>query len=390
LEVFQGIDFEVNTFLAERIEETLSGYTSEVVVNIFGKDLDLLDKKAQEVLKVIQSVGGATDVRLRAPPGTPQSFIRLRPGALVRWGLDPVSVLDAVSVAYQGKVAGQIYEGNRVFDLAVVLDPAQRKKPEDLGALRVRNAAGTYVPLKELADIRSGTGRYSVLHEAAQRVQTITCNVQGRDMTTFMADLQKTIGEKVSFPPGTYPVYGGTSAAQQQSQHDLLVYSLMAGVVIVLLLSIVMGHWRNLVLVLLNLPMALVGGVLVVAITRENLSIGCLVGFVTLFGITLRNSIMMISHFEHLVAFEGMEWGPETAIRGASERLTPVLMTALVTALGLLPLALGSGAAGREIEGPMALVILGGLFTSTALNLLVLPTLALRFGRFEKPSKEVI
>jgi Cu/Ag efflux pump CusA len=205
-----------------------------------------------------------------------------------------------------------------------------------------------------------------------------------KHMTSFMADLEKTVSAKVTFPTGDYPAYGGTSTAQKQSQRDLLVYSLMAGALIVLLLSIVMGHWRNLVLVLLNLPMALVGGILVVAITHENLSFGCLVGFVTLFGITLRNSIMMISHYEHLVAEEGLEWGLETAIRGASERLTPILMTALVTALGLLPLAIGSGAAGREIEGPMALVILGGLFTSTALNLLVLPTLALRFGRFER------
>jgi Cu/Ag efflux pump CusA len=150
----------------------------------------------------------------------------------------------------------------------------------------------------------------------------------------------------------------------------------------------VTGHWRNTVLLLLNLPMALVGGVLMVFVTRHPLSIGSLVGFVTLFGITLRNSIMMISHYEHLIDVEGQTWNAETAIRGASERLTPVLMTALVTALGLLPLALGSGAAGREIEGPMAMVILGGLITSTLLNLLVLPTLALRYGRFEKKESD--
>jgi CzcA family heavy metal efflux pump len=388
LEPFKDLEFAVNTFLAERIEETLSGYTSSVVVTIFGKDLDVLDQKTQSIFQAMEKVPGVADTKIQAPPGIPQLSVHLRPETLLRWGLDPVTVLDTVNTAYQGKVSGQIYQGNQVFDLAVLLDPGLRRKPEELGALRVRNAAGTYVQLKDLADIRLGTGRYAVLHEAAQRVQTITCNVQGRDMTSFMADLRKTIGERVSLPAGMYVVYGGTSVAQAQSQHDLIVYSLMAGVVIVLLLSTIMGHWRNLVLVLLNLPMALVGGVLAVAITRQDLSIGCLVGFVTLFGITLRNSIMMITHFEHLVDLEGMSWGPETAIRGASERLTPVLMTALVTALGLLPLALGSGAAGREIEGPMALVILGGLFTSAALNLLVLPTLALRFGRFEKKQPE--
>ena len=161
-----------------------------------------------------------------------------------------------------------------------------------------------------------------------------------------------------------------------------MLHSAIAGIGIVLLLSIVFGSARNLLLVLANLPFALVGGVLAVFATGGLLSLGSLVGFVTLFGITMRNSIMMISHFEHLVQKEGMTWGLEAATRGASERLLPILMTALVTSLGLLPLAIGTGEAGREIEGPMAIVILGGLLTSTALNLLVLPTLALRYGKF--------
>jgi CzcA family heavy metal efflux pump len=384
LESVKEAEFEVNTFLTERIQETLSGYTSAVVVNVFGNDLGILDQKAQDILNAIQKVKGATDARIQSPAGVPRMMVRLRPKDLLRWGFDPVSVLDAVSVAYQGKISGQIYEGNRVFDLSVVLDPAAKKQPSELGDLRIRNAAGTYVRLKQLADIQSDTGRSAVLHQAAQRVQTVTCNVSGRPMNAFMNELKSTIASSVNLPPGYYIAYEGTSAAQAQSSRELALNSLMAAVTIALLLSIVTRHWRNTVLLLLNLPMALVGGVLMVFVTRHPLSIGSLVGFVTLFGITLRNSIMMISHYEHLIDVEGQTWNAETAIRGASERLTPVLMTALVTALGLLPLALGSGAAGREIEGPMALVILGGLFTSTALNLLVLPTLALRFGRFEK------
>jgi len=181
-----------------------------------------------------------------------------------------------------------------------------------------------------------------------------------------------------------YLEFGGTAAAQAQSRRDLLVHSLLASVGIIMLLSILTKNTRNLLLVLINLPFALVGGVLAVFASGGMLSIGALVGFVTLFGITLRNSIMMISHYEHLVSVEGMDWGIETAVRGASERLAPILMTASVTALGLLPLAIGSGTPGREIEGPMAIVILGGLVTSTALNLLVLPTLALRYGGFER------
>ncbi len=212
-------------------------------------------------------------------------------------------------------------------------------------------------------------------------MQTIICNVAGRDIPSLSRRKNKLAlpflcrREAILNLPAR-------AAAQAQSRRDLLIRSLLAGIGIVLLLSIVMENCRNSLLVLVNLPFALVGGVLVVFALGGGLSLGSLVGFVTIFGITLRNSMLMISHYEHLVSVEGMAWGLQASIRGASERLAPILMTALVTALGMLPLALGSGAPGREIEGPMAMVILGGLLTSTALNLLVLPTLALRYGRF--------
>ena len=191
------------------------------------------------------------------------------------------------------------------------------------------------------------------------------------------------------FPAVVYVEFSGAAEEQAQAQRELLLHSLVAAAGIVLLLAMVFRKASHLLLVLANLPFALIGGVLAIFLTgffsedgHASLSLGTLVGFVTLFGITMRNSIMMISHFEHLVKEEGMTWGAEAALRGATERLIPILMTALVTALGLLPLALGSGEAGREIEGPMAIVILGGLVTSTLLNLLVLPTLALRYGKF--------
>jgi len=182
----------------------------------------------------------------------------------------------------------------------------------------------------------------------------------------------------------------GAAEAKSQARRELLVQSLAAACVIILLLWMALEDARNLGLVLCNLPFALVGGVLAVFFTGGWLSLGSLIGFVTLFGITTRNSIMLISHYEHLVRAEGMEWGREASIKGATERLVPILMTALVTGLGLLPMAIGSGQPGREIEGPLAIVILGGLATSTALNLLVLPTLALRFGRFERREGEVL
>jgi Cu/Ag efflux pump CusA len=244
--------------------------------------------------------------------------------------------------------------------------------------------------LNQLADVFLTTGRYAILHDGARRRQTITCNPAGRDVASFVADAQKALAARVQFPAGVYAVFSGAAEEQQQAQRELLMHSLAAAAGIIVLLAVVFHRARPLLLVLANLPFALVGGVLAVFLVgyfsqgQGSLSLGTMVGFVTLFGITMRNSIMMISHFEHLVTVEKRPWGLETALRGATERLVPILMTALVTALGLLPLALGSGEAGREIEGPMAIVILGGLVTSTVLNLLVLPTLALQYGKLEQ------
>jgi CzcA family heavy metal efflux pump len=385
---FGGATFSANSFLTERINETLSGYTAGIVVNIFANDLDRLDQEAQQVARTLGHVRGATEVQLQSSEGMPQMVVRLRDEDLARWGFDPVQVLDAVQTAYSGDTVGQVYEANRVFDVSVILAPEERRWAEEMGTVPLRGPDGNFVPLRQVADIYDGSGRYMILHEGARRVQTVTCNVEGRDLTSFVNEARSRISH-LSLSPGMYVEFAGTAAAQAQSRRDLLVYSLLAGLGIVLLLSVVMGNRRNLLLVLANLPFALVGGVLAAWVTGGELSLGSLVGFVTLFGITLRNSIMMISHYEHLVGLEGMSWGLEAALRGASERLAPILMTALVTGLGLLPLALGSGDPGREVEGPMAIVILGGLITSTVLNLLVLPTLALRFGRFETHEEEV-
>jgi Cu/Ag efflux pump CusA len=268
-------------------------------------------------------------------------------------------------------------------------DPKDRKSIANIGSLPLRNSSGTFLYLRQLADIYETSGRDIIVHDGARRVQVVTCNVTGRSISSFTADAKKQISFAVDFPPGTYLEFTGAAEAEARSRRDLVVHSLLAGIGIIILLSIALGHYRNLLLVLLNLPFALVGGLLVVLAMGGRLSIGSMVGFVTLFGITLRNSIMMISHYEHLVSVEGMTWGLEAAIRGASERLAPILMTASVTAFGLLPLAVGSGTAGREIERPMALVILGGLVKSTALNLLVLPTMALRYASFEKKEMEL-
>jgi CzcA family heavy metal efflux pump len=381
---FPGLTTSVNTFLVERIDETISGVTAPVVVNVFGNNLDVIDRTAQEVARLIGTLRGVASVQVASPPGIPELDVKLKPDQLSRWGFRPVEVLDAIQAAYAGVTVSQVYQGSRSYDVTVVLAPSARQTLGDIGALMLRNADGLAVPLRELATVRQVFGRYQIAHDGGQRMQTVSINLGRRPVSDFVKEAQVRVNREIKMPPGTYAVFGGESEARAQSQRDLIAYGTMSLIGITLLLFLALNSRRGVLLVMGNLPFALVGGVLSVTLTGGNLSLGSMVGFVTLFGISLRNSIMLISHFEHLVHVDGLPWSVETAVRGASERLVPILMTALVTALALLPLAVTSGAAGNEIEGPMAIVILGGLITSTALNLIVLPTLALRYGRFER------
>jgi CzcA family heavy metal efflux pump len=381
---FPGAMFKIMPFLVERMEETMSGATAQVVVNIFGNDLDTLDRKAEDIRRVMAGVHGAVDVLMESKATSPELMVRLRPERLVQFGYRPVEVLEAIEAAYEGVEVAQTFEGNRVFDVTVILAEPHRRDIESIGGLMMRNRTGLRMPLRELAEVYLTDSRTLIAHEGVQRRQQVTCNVDGRDVASFVRELKEKIAAGVSMPSGVYLRYGGSAEAQKKARIELLMHSAIAGVLIVLLLAVVFHTGRNLMLVLANVPFALVGGALAVFASGALLSIGSLVGFVTLFGLTMRNSIMLVSHYEHLVREENMAWGTEAAIRGASERLVPILMTGLVTALGLLPLAVGAEQAGHEIEGPMAIVILGGLITSTALNLLVLPALALRFARFER------
>jgi Cu/Ag efflux pump CusA len=381
---FVGVNFAINTFLTERIEETISGYPASVVINIYGRDLDALDRDAQSVAGILSGIEGAADVLVQSPPGTPQLVIRLRNERMLQWGLQPTDVLDNIRAAYESVPVTQVYDGSRVIGVSVVLSQDIRHSVMQVGKLPLKNIEGRIVRLSDVADVTQENGRSKILHAGAKRIQTVTANVTGRDIQSFSREMKKRIHEEVKLAPGNYVTFTGEAEAQAKSREDLIVHSLLAGVGIFLMLYVAFGRLRNLLLTFANLPFALIGGVLAALFTGGWISLGSLVGFVTLFGITLRNSIMMISHYQHLVDEEGMTWGLETAIRGASERLPSILMTALVTALGLLPLAAGSGQPGREIEGPMATIIVGGLVTSTILNLLILPTIMLHFGRFEK------
>jgi CzcA family heavy metal efflux pump len=385
---FPGVDFAINTFLTERIEETISGYAAAMVINVYGSDLDALDRDAQAVAGVLTSIPGAADVLVQSPPGTPQLVIRLHAEKLLQWGLQPTDVLDNIRAAYESVPVTQVYQGNRVIGVSVVLDSASRNNLQQVGKLPLINNEGKIVRLQDVADITQENGRSKILHAGAKRIQTITANVVGRDIQSFAKEMKKRIHSEVHLADGNYLAFTGEAEAQAQSREDLIVHSLLAGVGIFLMLYVAFGRLRNLLLTFANLPFALIGGVLAVLFTGGWISLGSLVGFVTLFGITLRNSIMLVSHYQHLVDEENLVWGLETAIRGASERLPSILMTALVTALGLLPLAAGSGQPGREIEGPMATIIVGGLVTSTILNLLILPTIMLHFGWFERREQQ--
>jgi CzcA family heavy metal efflux pump len=384
LKEMPGIQYEVTTFLGDRIGESISGETAPVVVNLFGEDLDLLDEKGSEIAAALKSVNGAGEVQEKAPGGAPVLNINLRPDRVAALGFSPVEVLDAIQSAYQGSAVTQVYRQNQIIDVVVILDPVARNEIDEVGSYLLRNASGALWPLRELATLSRGNGRSAILHEGGRRRQTITCSPENEDIGEFVERAEKRIREKVPLPEGYYLEFSGSSEQEKAATRELAIHSALAGVGIVIFLRMVLRTWTNTMIVLFNLPFALIGGVFSLFVARFfgveiGLSMGALVGFVTLFGITTRNSIMLVSHFQHLVIMENARWNFETMLRGASERLIPILITAIVTGLGLLPLALGSGEAGRELEGPMAVVILGGLITSTVLNLVILPAAAYRF-----------
>ncbi|MDE3010112.1 MAG: efflux RND transporter permease subunit [Pseudomonadota bacterium] len=379
---FAGGNFAVNTFLTERIEETVSGYAAALVVNIHGPDLDGLDHDAQQVAQLLAAVPGADDVQLQAPPGFPEFRLQLRPERLAEYGFAAGDVIDTVQTALQGRQVGEIRQSERQLPLVVRAGLGEGAGPDAIGALMLLSPDGRPVRLDVLARLSQQSGRYKVLHLDGKRVQTVTANVRGRDLEAFTADVRARLATRLHLMPGDYVVISGDAEAEAQARRDLVVQALVCGLGIMLLLYLAFARLRPLVVTLLNLPFALLGGVVAVLFTGGWLSLGSLVGFVTLFGITLRNSIMLVSHYQYLTTHDGLPWNADTARRGAAERLPSILMTALVTGLGLLPLALGSGEPGREIEGPMASIIVGGLVTSTLLNLLILPAVLLHFGRF--------
>jgi CzcA family heavy metal efflux pump len=379
---FPGIGFEANTFLTERVDETISGYTAPVVVNLYGSDLNVLDEQAQTLAGIMRAIPGATDVQLRSPPATPLLQVDLNLEQLNFLGIQPTEIINTLQTAYETRIVGKQVQGNKIINIAVALAPELRQQPESVAHLPIRTQDGNLIKLEQVAEIRHTASRYNILHQGSQRRQAVTCNVIDRDMDAFMQELKSRVLKEIPVSAASYPEFTGAAVEQSEARNELILHSLLAGAGVLIFIYIAIGSVRNATLAIANLPFALIGGVAAVVITEATLSVGSIVGFVTLFGITVRNSIMLLSHYRHLVEVEGKTWNMEAAIQGAQERLPSILMTALVTALAMFPIAFNSDNPGREIMGPMAAIIIGGLASSTLLNLLLLPGMLLRFGRF--------
>lgn len=381
---FPGISYEANSFLTERIDETIAGFTSPLAVNLYGHDLTELDGKARQIAEAIRAIPGAEQVQLRSPPGTPIVKISIDAEQLKFKGVAIEQVVQTLRTAYEGHVVGKRFQDNKLFDIAVILDGSSRNDLDSLQRLPIRNEDGILLPLGQVVGIAFDEGRYNILHRNAQRVQTVTGNIEGRDLDEFINEVGRRVQTILATATEIYPELVGSAVEQAQSRRDLILHAMLAGCAVLMLIYIAIGSLRHTVLTLANLPFSLLGGVAAVQIGDADLSIGSFVGFVTLFGITVRNSIMLIAHYRHLVEQDGVPWNERTAMQGAQDRLPAILMTALVTALAMLPIAIDSDNPGQEIMGPMAAIIIGGLVSSTLFNLLILPAMLLKFGRFAK------
>lgn len=377
VEQYPGLQSEVVTFLGDRISESLSGETAQVAFKLFGNDLDALDRSAEAVRTALEGVPGITDLRFARQNGTPELRVEWLPDALAAAGLRAQTALDALQTAYAGETVGQTFAGIRSVDAVVLLPARERHRLDGLGDLPVTGAYGP-VPLSQVARITLGDGRYSIEHDGGVRRVSVTFNVTGRPLQAVVSDARQRLASRVKFPAGVYLEVAGAAEAERATRDELLLYSGAALVLVGLLLTAAFRWPRNALLVLINLPFSLIGSVAAIAVAGIGLSLGAVVGLVTVFGISARNSILQLAHYEHLCDREGLAFDAATVLRGAHERLVPILMTAVVTALGLAPLAVGLHAPGQEIEGPMAITVLGGLVSSTLLNLVVLPVLAHR------------
>ncbi len=387
-----GFDHDLLTYLQERIKEVLSGAGAAVVMRIYGPDLAVLRQKAQDVRAAVESVPGIIDLRVESQVLVPQLQLSLDLNRAAAYGLTPGAVVDDVATLINGVKVGEVHRDQKAFDLVVWGHPDIRKNLQDLRRLEIELPPGrktadgkATVPLDAIAQLRLVNAPNTIRHDKASRCIDVTCNVNGdlgevvRQIKERVAPLQQE-GYRVEFL--------GEYQARAENQQQLLAVSGLAILGIALLLYLDFRSFRLTLLVLLTLPFALIGGVAAAYLAGGVLSLGSLIGFITVLGIAARNGIMLVSHYRHLQRSENLPFGRELILRGAEERIGPILMTALAAGLGLLPLALSGSKPGYEVEYPMAVVILGGLCSSTLLNLIVLPVLYERLGQVETTAEE--
>ena len=371
---------EIYSVLAERIGETLSGESAPFSISVIGSDLDADDRVGAQIVELLQHLPQSGNVRLAVPPREAELRVELLPNEMALYGLQAADVLQTVNAAYHGSVAAELDQADRTVPVAVVLSGA-RADPQTVGALLLRGRDGALARLSDVAKITLVLGRSLIDHQDGLRRQIVLASPKDADQAGYAAAVHRAIAAKLELPPGVFLRYGGAAEAQAAAARELLLHSAAAFVLIVLLLAVAFGQARHVLLVLVALPSTLIGGVVAVAITGGTLTIGAMVGFVALFGMAARNTILLVSHYDYLVREEHAPWDLRTASRGAEERLTPVVLTSLLTGLALLPVALQLHQPGHEIEGPMAVVILGGLVSSTLVSLLLIPPFAVRWLR---------
>src|SRR5215813_636424 len=374
-----GVVSEVGQPISHRIDHLLSGTRAQIAIKLFGPDLVTLRNKAEEIRKQMETVPGVVDLLVEPQTGVPQVQINLNRQAAAALGVRAEDLAKTVDAAFNGEAVSQVLENQRTFDLVIRFDDASRRSVDTIASTLIDTPTGAKVPLSQIADVRLDQGPNTINRENVQRRIIIQSNVSGRDLGSVIDEIRRKITRDVVLPEGYFIQYGGQFEAQEQAARKITIMSIVAIAGIFLLLYLALGSMRLALLVMANLPLALIGGVVMVFVSGGTLSIASLIGFITLFGIATRNGIMLITHYQHLIHEENVTFR-EAIVRGSLERLSPILMTALVTAVGLIPLALGANQPGKEIQQPMAVVILGGIVTSTFLNMIVIPPLYLKFG----------
>jgi CzcA family heavy metal efflux pump len=377
---YPGLYHDVLTYFNERVDEVLAGSTEPIVIRIFGEDLDELRSEAQDIKHLLSDIPGVAEEHVSFQEDVPQVDVRVNLAAAQRYGLTPGDVRRAAATLVNGEEVGDIFRTGKAYDVNVWSTPATRSSLTDLRRMPLDTPSGGHVALGDVASVRIQPTPNSIEREGDSRRIDVEANVEGRDLGSVVHDVQAAV-DSIQFPLGYHAELLGEYAERQSAQSRLLLYALVAVAIVFLLLRVALHTWRLAWLAFLDLPIALAGGVIATYLAGAQISLGSLVGFFTVLGIAARTGIMMINHFQHLEKYEGMTFGPELVLRGARERLSPIMMTALATGLAVIPLVIAGDLPGHEIEHPMAIVIVGGLITSTFRNLFIVPALYLRWGR---------